>query len=94
MNAKYTAGTVFAEHDSNMCHVHLQIDQTTESAIEAKEAFERTMARYGKTVLRYHADNGIFSPEGFTKHVQNSGQVINYCGVGAHFLNGIAENLI
>ena len=94
MNTKYTAGTVFAEHDSNMCHVHLQIDQTTESAIEAKESFEREISRYNKQVVRYHADNGIFTAEGFKEHVAANEQEISYCGVGAHFQNGIAENLI
>lgn len=69
MIAKYTASTVFAEHESNTRHVHLQVYQTTESAIEAKEAWEREMARHGKKIARYHVDNGIFSAKGFKQHV-------------------------
>ena len=91
---KFTAGTVFVDHASDYVYTHYQIDQTTDSAIAAKEAFERNMAQVGVTVKRYHADNGIFASKGFVRHVESSNQHVEYCGVGAHFQNGIAENAI
>ena len=50
------------------------------------------MAKMGATMKRYHADNGIFASKGFVEHVEASNQHIDYCGVGTHFQNGIAEN--
>ena len=41
-----------------------------------------------------NTDNDIFVSRGFVEHVENSNQHIEYCGVGAHFQNGIAENAI
>ena len=35
MTAKYTAGIVFVDHDSGMCYVQNQINQTEDSAKEA-----------------------------------------------------------
>ena len=48
MNAKYIAGTVFVDHETGLCYAHNQIDQTAASAIEAKEDWERMLAKYGK----------------------------------------------
>ena len=93
-NEKFQAGTVFVDHASDFVFTHFQVDQTTDSAIEAKEAFERRMAQMGVVVRNYHADNGIFASRGFVNHVHNSNQHIEYCGVSAHFQNGIAENAI
>ena len=53
------------------------------------EEYERVGKEYTKEQLKKLES----SPE-FKKHVQNSEQQIRYCGVGAHFQNGIAENLI
>lgn len=94
MRDKFSAGTVFVDHATDFGYVHLQIDQTTDSAIEAKEAYERKMAEYDVKVQSYHADNGIFRSKGFQEHIQQSNQKITFCGVGAHFQNGIAENYI
>ena len=78
---KFTAGTVFVDHSSDHVYTHFQLDQTTDSAIAAKEAFERNMAQVGVTVKRYHTDNGIFASKGFVSHVKASNQHIEYCGV-------------
>ena len=86
--------SLFVNHASDYVYTHVQVDQSTDSAIAAKEAFERNMAQVGVTVKRYHADNGIFASRGFVSHVEQSNQHIEYCGVGAHFQNGIAENAI
>lgn len=91
-NVKFSAGTVFIDHASDYVHTHFQVDQSTDAAIAAQEAFERTMVRMGVTVKRYHACNRIFTSKGFVEHVESNNQYIDYCGVGAHFQNGIAEN--
>ena len=93
-NDKFQAGTVFVDHASDFVYTHFQVDQTTDSAIEAKEAFERRMAHMGIAIKNYHADTGIFASRGFVEHIDKSNQHIEYCVVSAHFQNGIAENAI
>lgn len=58
-NNKFQARTVLVDHASDFVYTHFQVDQTIDSAIEAKEAFERRMAQMGVVVRNYHADNGM-----------------------------------
>jgi hypothetical protein len=46
------------------------------------------------TVKYFHADNGRFADKGFTDHITKNRQYITYCGVTAHFQNGMAEKRI
>ena len=48
----------------------------------------------GIRVKKCHTDNGIFAEKGFKSDVSNNYQTIRYCGVGAHFQNGITEAAI
>ncbi len=45
-------------------------------------------------IKHYHADNGRFKDNLFIKSIEDKGQTISFCGVGAHHQNGIAEKRI
>ena len=45
-------------------------------------------------MTHYHADNGQFADNLFLEDVTKSRQTISFCGVNAHFQNGIAEKRI
>ena len=60
----------------------------------AKHAFERAAAQRGVTIKHYHADNGRFADNAFIQDCQANRQILSYCGVSAHFQNGIAERRI
>jgi hypothetical protein len=62
--------------------------------VEAKRAFEAYAKKNNVSVKHYHADNGRFADNEFIKSVNSSVQTISYCGVNAHFQNGIAEKRI
>jgi hypothetical protein len=62
--------------------------------VRAKEEFERYAASHGVTVRHYHADNGRFADNKFRQAVASRGQTLSFCGVNAHFQNGIAERRI
>ncbi len=49
---------------------------------------------HGVHIKHYHADNGRFKDTLFTRDIEEKGQTISYCGVGAHHQNGIAEKRI
>ena len=62
--------------------------------MQGKIAFEKFCDARGVTVQHYHADNGRFADKGFVNHVAKNRQSITYCGVNAHFQNGMAEKRI
>ena len=86
--------TFFSDHATSYIYTNLQPGQTLIKSIEAKAAYERMVATFGIRVKRFHTDNGIFAEEGSKRNVSDNNQTISYCGVGAHFQNGIAEAAI
>jgi hypothetical protein len=49
---------------------------------------------HGVRIKHNHADNGRFEDNLFIKDIEEKGQTICFCGVGAHHQNGIAEKRI
>ena len=62
--------------------------------LQAKRAFERFANEHGVTIRHYHCDNGRFSEKLFMSACEANGQRVTFCGVNAHFQNGIAEKAI
>lgn len=93
-NKRYKYATVFVDHYSRYTYVHMQETLSSADTIKAKEAFEAKAQEYGVTITHYHADNGRFADNAFRSHVSQSGQTITFCGVNAHWQNGIAEKAI
>jgi GAG-pre-integrase domain len=91
---RYRYVTVFTDHFSDLSFVHLQKTITSAETLEAKDAFEAYAKSVGVTIQHYHADNGRFADNLFLKSVKDKGQTISFCGVNAHFQNGIAEKRI
>jgi len=67
---------------------------TSEETLKSKLAFEKFASTHGVHIKHYHADNGRFKDNLFTKSIEDKGQTISFCGVGAHHQNGIAEKRI
>ena len=91
---RYRAATVFVDHKSRLSYVHLQQQLTSSETLQAKHAFEAFARNNGVTIKHYHADNGRFADLQFMQDVAKQGQEISFCGVNAHFQNGIAEKRI
>jgi hypothetical protein len=53
--------TVFVDHFSGLCFMHLQIDDSGAETMLAKQAFEKFVAEHGVRILHYHCDNGGFA---------------------------------
>ena len=69
---------------------NFSLDET----LGAKIAFERMAATFHNDILHYRADNGRFADDSFVQAYIASDQIIDFCGVNAHFQNGIAESNI
>jgi GAG-pre-integrase domain len=91
---RYRCATIYVDHYSRLSYVHLQKQLTSEETVQGKIAFEKFCEARGVTVKHYHADNGRFADNGFVNHVSKNRQSISYCGVNAHFQNGMAEKRI
>ena len=91
---RYHAATVFVDHFSGLSYVHMQRSLTSEETLEAKRAFEAFARRHYVAIRHYHADNGRFADNAFITDATKQGQTLSYCGVNAHFQNGIAEKRI
>jgi hypothetical protein len=87
----YKCTTIFVDHFSQLRFVHLQIDDSAVETLAAKQAFEAFAAKHGVRIQHYHCDNGRFSDNAFRQACHNSHQHLTFCGVNAHFQNGIAE---
>jgi hypothetical protein len=59
-----------------------------------KQAFEKFAADCGVRILHYHCDNGQFADNAWKQSCKASRQRLTFCGVNAHFQNGIAERAI
>ena len=82
------------DHFSRYKYVYLQATITSAETLEAKRAFEAHSRAFGVQVENYHADNGRFADNAFINDIKLQGQTISYCGVNAHWQNGIAEKAI
>ena len=94
---RYHAATVFVDHFSRLSYIYLQFTITAEETILAKVSFETYARSHGVQIHHYHADNGRFAENMWMAHVtaaRNPTQSISFCGVNAHFQNGIAEKRI
>jgi hypothetical protein len=91
---RYRCATVFVDHFSGLSYVHVQKSTTADETLQGKRQFEAYCATYGVRVQHYHADNGRFAENLFVNDITVCGQTISYCGVNAHFQNGVAEKRI
>ena len=84
MSARYFGTTIFVDHFSDFVYVHLMRDFTAEATLEAKNAWERLAGTHAVQIRRYRADNGRCSDPLFLQDIKDNGQIITFCGVGAH----------
>ena len=92
--ARYRAATIFVDHYSGLSYVHLQTSLSSEDTVRAKKAFEAYAETFGVIIRHYHADNGRFQDRAFRDAIEQAHQSLSFCGVNAHFQNGLAEKRI
>ncbi len=91
---RYKHACVFLDHVSDHSYVYLLKDQSGESLIEAKKAYEIFASASGVKIKHYHADNGIFAAGQWRRSCMESAQGLTFAGVNSHHQNGRAERRI
>jgi hypothetical protein len=90
----YDTVTMRVDHFSGFLYAHCQEDATTKPTLESKVGFESFAQRYNITIKCIHGDNGVFATKLFKDHVEASSQHQSFCGVGAHWQNGVIKLFI
>jgi hypothetical protein len=88
---RYKCDTIFVNDFSRLRFVHLQLDHKSNETLAAKLAFKQYAAEHGVKILHYHCNNGCFHDKAFQQACHNARQQLTFCGVNAHFGNGIAK---
>jgi len=91
---QYRAATIFVDSFSNYTHLSLIEDLSMASTLSSKLDFEQKPLNFGVTVKGYHADNGGFADAAWRDSCHTLHQTTQFCGVGSHHQNGIAEQHI
>ncbi len=91
---RYKCCTIFVDDYSRLHFVHLQINDSAELTMAAKLVFKKYAAKHGVSIKHYHCDNGRFADNAFKQSCESNRQRLTFCGVNAHFQNGIAEHAI
>ncbi len=91
---KYSGGTIFVDNASGYVGLYNQVSLGAAETIKSKHSFERDAVRQGILIRGYQGDNGVYRSEEFRQDLHQFNQTIQFCGVGAHHGNGIAERAI
>jgi hypothetical protein len=91
---RFCAATVFVDSHSDYTHIVLQEDLLMDSTLDAKLDYERRTNAFGISIKGYHAENGRFADAAWRDSCFAIQQSFQFCGVGSHHQNGIAERKI
>jgi hypothetical protein len=75
-------------------HVEHQFIFSAVETIRAKKSYERMCLDNGILVHDYLTDSGAFKANSFVKHINETHQLMRFCGTNAHHQSGVAERAI
>ena len=91
---KYKGGTIFCDSMSTFIYLNHQESLQAGDTLRSKHAFENTAEQMGVEISEYRADNHIFNSKAYRADCEDLKQKLDFCGVGAHHQNGVAERAI
>ena len=91
---KFVGGTIFVDISSGFIQAYPQTSLCASETVLRKKRFERSLSNFGHTIYQFLGDNGVYRSQEFQNEPKNCGQSIEFCGVGAHHQNGVAERAI
>ena len=88
---KHHVATLWIDHFSRFVFAYLHDSTSAGEAVMAKLEFEKFARRFNVEIEGYHTDNQPFTSKEFRAAIDEAGQDLTNCGVGAHHQNGIIE---
>ena len=92
--ARFWGSVLYVDHMYDFTYNHLITRTTSMETLRSKQAYERVENSYGVKIKFYHADNICFNDKKFSRDLLKGGQIITFCGVGAHHQNAVVESKI
>ncbi len=90
----YKCATIIVDYYNCLRFAHLQLDDMSNKTPAAKLALEQYAAEHRVKILHYHCGNRGFHDNAFQQTCHDTRQHLTFCGVNAHFQNGIAKHAI
>jgi hypothetical protein len=90
----YNYVSLWVDHMSTYVYVTLHASKAATELVRSKLEFKTFAARYNVKIKNIRADNGVYSANLFREACLRGQQNLSFCGVEAHWQNGIAERFI
>ena len=88
---RYKYFSLYVDHDSRFLYPFFQEGKTAAETLKGKHAFEAFAKAKGVSLHHIHTDNGVFNSDLYKSDIASKNQTISFCGVNAHWQNGIVE---
>jgi hypothetical protein len=92
MRFKYAS--FWIDHASSLVYATFHPTKAATELLKSKAKFEEWASRYNVSIKSIRADNGVNAAQAFKDSCTKHRQKLTFCGVGAHWQNGIAERFI
>jgi len=90
-NRRYKYFSLYVDHDSRFLYPFFQEGKMAAETQKGKHAFEAFAKAKGISLHHIHTDNGVFNSNLNKTDIASKNQTISFCGVNAHWQNGIVE---
>lgn len=81
----------WVDHTSSLVYVTFHQSKAVTELLNSKKEFEEWAIRYNVPIHSIQVDNGVYDAQAFKDSCIKQRQKLNFCAVGAHWQNGIAE---
>jgi hypothetical protein len=88
---KCTTISIFVDSVSNKIFAEFQSGATAAETLHSKKIVEQQAFHENVKFKKFCADTGIYKSKEFHANIEDCGQTITFCGVGAHHQNGLSE---
>jgi transposase InsO family protein len=75
---------------SSFVYVTFHASKAASELLKSKKEFESWAQKYNVNIKSIRADNGVYADQSFQEACCKKQQKLSFCGVGAHWQNGIA----
>jgi hypothetical protein len=86
--------SLWVDHSSTYLYATFHASKAASELVRSKMEFESFASRFNIKIKNIHADNGMYSANLFSDSCLCNQQNLTFCGVGAHWQNGIAKQFI
>lgn len=92
--AHYKYVSFWVDHATSFIYTTFHTTKAATEFVASKREFESWAAQFGVKIQSIRADNGVYTVQPFKEACKQQQQLLTYCGIGAHWQNGIAERFI